>query len=161
LKAFNKYRLNKKRSAFSMIEVVLSMGIMAFAITSIFALLPIGMTLSKEAQESSILADIVSGVASDLSHTNFSAIVDTTTPKYYRIDGVIIEEESENFANDWFYKVVWEIQPTSVMSGVVSAANERSTKMVKFSVYNRLDENRDEELKKPYVVPWLFADYGK
>ena len=61
---------------FSLIEVVLAIGIVAFAFVALFSLLPIGMGVFREAMDTSVSAQIVQRVVSDAEETDFDVLKD-------------------------------------------------------------------------------------
>jgi uncharacterized protein (TIGR02598 family) len=67
-------RLGKDR-AFTLVEVVLALGVVAFALLPVFALLPAGLSTFREAMDISISAQIVQRVVSDAEETDFDALV--------------------------------------------------------------------------------------
>lgn len=76
-------------SAFSLVEVTLALGIAAFALLSIFGLLPIGMSSNQASVEQTIATNIVTGIMADLRETpTVSAIagnaaLNSQSPKYH------------------------------------------------------------------------------
>ena len=65
-----------RRKAFSLIEVVLALGIIAFAVLAIVGLLPVGLSTSRSAQNQSratqIAADILNSLAAQSANTSAS-----------------------------------------------------------------------------------------
>jgi hypothetical protein len=54
------------RVAFSLVEVVIALGIVTFGIVSIFALLPVGLQLVRESTDESVALGILTMVGSDV-----------------------------------------------------------------------------------------------
>ena len=77
----------KGQDGFSLVEVVLCIGIVAFAFLAIFSLLPIGMGIFHEAMDTSVSAQIVQRVVSDAEQTDFDVLKDVPgnekTGNYY------------------------------------------------------------------------------
>lgn len=71
-------RRSRHRRGFSLVEVVLAIGVVAFAFVAIFSLLPVGMGVFREAMDTSVSAQIVQRIVSDAQQTNFDNLVDTT-----------------------------------------------------------------------------------
>jgi uncharacterized protein (TIGR02598 family) len=69
-------RLNSKsrdpRNGFSLVEVAMSLAIMAFACVSLIGLIPFGLTSFHQAMGSTIEADIVQDLTNDMLLANFS-----------------------------------------------------------------------------------------
>ena len=66
----------RARAAFSLVEVVLAIGIVAFAFVALFSLLPIGMGVFREAMDTSVSAQIVQRIVSDAEETDFDVLKD-------------------------------------------------------------------------------------
>jgi prepilin-type N-terminal cleavage/methylation domain-containing protein len=69
----NPLRLLRQQSGFSLTEVVIAMGVAAVAFTSIIALFPLGLNMSKESYEATQAALIAQTIIGDLSDSGSSA----------------------------------------------------------------------------------------
>ena len=69
------------RSAFSLIEVTLSLGILAFCLIAVFGLLPVGFTSNQTSVEQTVATGMASAIVSDLRATAFA----TGTSANYKI----------------------------------------------------------------------------
>ena len=58
-----------KNEAFSLVEVVVAMGIFTFCFLTLIALLPIGLTSNKSSHDRMIVADLCGSIESDLKGT--------------------------------------------------------------------------------------------
>src|ERR1700754_1592668 len=58
-------RLLNQRSGFSLIEVVLALGVLSFAILSIVALLPIGLQTNRDSYEESVGTNLIAAMVAD------------------------------------------------------------------------------------------------
>lgn len=65
----------KARSGFSLVEVVLAIGVIAFAFVSIFALLPTGMGISRQAMDASVGSQIAQRVINDAQQSDFPELL--------------------------------------------------------------------------------------
>jgi uncharacterized protein (TIGR02598 family) len=54
------------RAAFSLIEVTIAIGIAAFCLITIFALLPVGVTTNRTSVNNTVAAGLASGIVADL-----------------------------------------------------------------------------------------------
>ena len=76
----------KANGAFSLVEVVLAIGVVAVSFLSIFALLPAGMGLFHRAMDTSVSAEIVQRIVSDAEQTDFDSLIgNTTNGAYYSL----------------------------------------------------------------------------
>lgn len=62
------------RHGFSLVEAVIALGIAAFAITTILAIMPVGLTTLRSAMDHNLEARMVRKIAADLRMTPFHAI---------------------------------------------------------------------------------------
>ncbi|MEI8107461.1 MAG: Verru_Chthon cassette protein B [Verrucomicrobiota bacterium] len=60
---------------FSLVEIVLAIGVVAFAFLAIFSLLPVGLGIFREAMDTSVSAQIVQRVVSDATETDFDQLI--------------------------------------------------------------------------------------
>lgn len=60
--------------AFTLIEIALSIAVIAFALTAIVGLVPIGLTAARESVESTVSANILAAAMNDLRQRAFSEI---------------------------------------------------------------------------------------
>ena len=61
------------RSAFSLIEVTMALGIVAFGLIAILGLLPTGLNLARECRDETVAVNILSALASDLQYREESS----------------------------------------------------------------------------------------
>jgi len=72
-----------QKTAFSLVEVTLALGIAAFALVAIFGLLPIGLKSNQTSLEQTAAAAIASGIVADLQATPVSIPpANTNSPRY-------------------------------------------------------------------------------
>ena len=64
------------RSGFSLVEVTLAIGIVAFAFVALFALLPQGMSQFRRTMETTLSTQIAQRVITDAQQTDFAKLVD-------------------------------------------------------------------------------------
>jgi Tfp pilus assembly protein PilV len=91
-------------AAFSLTEVVIAMGVAAVAFTSIIALFPLGLNLSKESYEATQAALIAQTILADLKDamstaTNSNFFPGTTAPKLIQIAGESHVFTTANYTN--------------------------------------------------------------
>lgn len=112
--------LPNARSAFSLVEVTLTIGIMAFALTSILGLLPVGLATFRQAVDTSVESQIVQRVTTEASQSDFATLVDPNsgarTIRYYDDQGNKLPS-----AADAIYHVKVTVEsPASLPSGDLS-----------------------------------------
>jgi type II secretory pathway pseudopilin PulG len=92
----------RKQSAFSLTEVVIAMGVAAVAFTSIIALFPLGLNMSKESYEATQAALVAQTILSDLKDavsTSTNYFPGTTAPKLIQIAGESHQFTTANYTN--------------------------------------------------------------
>src|SRR5947207_4035315 len=65
-----------KSQAFSLIEVVLAVGVVAFAFVAILGLIPAGMSQFRQAIDTSVCSQIAQRVINDSQETDFTTLID-------------------------------------------------------------------------------------
>ncbi len=78
--------IGNRHSAFTLIEVTLAIGIVAVAVLSMAALMPVGLRTMKDATESMVTAQILNKVSSIVQTTPFGTELNTfigRTPLFY------------------------------------------------------------------------------
>jgi uncharacterized protein (TIGR02598 family) len=65
--------------AFSLVEVVLAMGVVSFAILTLLALVPAGMAGFQQAQTNNVETDIIQKINTELQNAPYSSLFNTTT----------------------------------------------------------------------------------
>lgn len=74
--------------AFSLIEVVLCIGIIAFAFLAIFGMLPVGLATFRQAMDNTVGAQIIQRLVGEAQQTDFPALIATpTTLRYFDDQG--------------------------------------------------------------------------
>ncbi len=110
-------------NAFTLIEVTLALGIVAFGILAVFALLLSGMKVSRESTNENMAVNILSGFAADIG--NFSGC--TTVSDLYKIPLTTINEGSSYFdesgrqvtnTNTAIYEAVWKVHARDTTHGL-------------------------------------------
>lgn len=66
----------RRQSGFSLVEVVLAVGVIAFAFVAILGLLPAGLTQFRQAMDNSLAAQIAQRVIEDAQGTDFDILTD-------------------------------------------------------------------------------------
>lgn len=81
-----------KRSGFTLIEIALTLGIIAFALVAIIGLIPVALQADRAAADDTALAAAANRVASDLYGRGFAYLSATSTakpwPYYFDSEGI-------------------------------------------------------------------------
>ena len=114
-------------NGFSLVEVTIALGIVAFVLMALFALLPIGLNLVRESSEEGVAANILSGLASDLKNSGATETVAAvhqipigsvgTGVVYFDMAGRLLEGAPTNSAG---FKATWSVRSRDVTNGIPS-----------------------------------------
>jgi Tfp pilus assembly protein PilV len=97
------WRPLREQSAFSLTEVVIAMGVAAVAFTSIIALFPLGLNMSKESYEATQAALIAQTVLSDLKDAVSTTNATQRAPKLIQIKGNAEPFNANNYTSIELY----------------------------------------------------------
>jgi uncharacterized protein (TIGR02598 family) len=85
----------RRVAAFTLSEVALSIGILAFALTPILGLLPTGLRLFRDATQTAVQAQIVQRITAEAAQTEFSKLTSSGVrefaPRYFDDQGTEVE----------------------------------------------------------------------
>jgi len=70
---------NSRAAAFSLVELVLALGVMAFCLYAVFGLMPVGMQTNRNATSQTAATNIIAVIVADLRTTSAAA---TTSPQF-------------------------------------------------------------------------------
>jgi len=70
----NSPQVRRKQAAFTLVEVVLSLGVIAFAIIGLLGLLPLGLTQFRASMNASIGSQIFQHIVNDAEQSDFSSL---------------------------------------------------------------------------------------
>lgn len=76
--------------AFSLIEVVISIGIVSFAMVALVGMLPVGLNTFRRAINTTVESQIVQGITSDLQLTDYTKLPATAVVNYYDEQGMLL-----------------------------------------------------------------------
>lgn len=79
-------RTSSTRHGFSLVEVILSLGIVSFALVAMLGLLSVGFNASKQSTEDTLISTMTSKITSELRGTSSVTAATMTTPKEYYFD---------------------------------------------------------------------------
>ena len=112
---------HSSKSAFSLIEVTLAIGIVAYAFIGVFGLVPVGLTTFRQAMDASIGSQITQRVINEAQQTDFDVLTSGSTGhsvRYFDDQG----NELSSPANVT-YQVNTRIVPATSAPGVTNIQN--------------------------------------
>lgn len=79
-------------------EVVLALGVTAFALVSVLGLLPVALNAAGDAMETSRVASIIQVVGSDLAQEGHTRLKSQTQPvRYFDFEGVELSADQDSY----------------------------------------------------------------
>ncbi len=104
-----------RRGAFSLVEVVLAIGIIAIAFVAIFGMLPTGLSTFRKSVDNSLGTQIVQRITNEAKQTDFSTMIQQTAPvvRYFDDQG----DEVETSAHGIYTVQTTILYPTLLPNG--------------------------------------------
>ena len=123
---------------FSLVEVTLALGLMSFAVTTVLALLPVGLSSIRQSIDETVRTQISQQIAADVLQAPFASVIDPI--RYYDNEGFPVER-----ASDAIFTA--KIQPTTVNYPGSDRLNltgnllDRNLKNLKVTITTKATEN--------------------
>lgn len=110
---------------FSLVEVTLAIGIVAFAFVSILGLIPVGLTNFRGAMDNSIKSQIQQQVTSDVRQTGFVKLQEKQPLRYFDEQGVIKGTSLDNLTPVEMSQILYDVNtvalvPSPILGGDLS-----------------------------------------
>ena len=123
-----KTRLPAQASGFSLIEVVLAVGVAAFALVTIMGLLPAGLSTFKNSMNTAVGSQIAQRVFNDLQVADFTYIQNTN--RYFDEQGNDLNNNSNAV------KCIYWVQVSILSNPVVTGTTSTNLKIVQVMIAN-------------------------
>jgi uncharacterized protein (TIGR02598 family) len=113
---------NRRQAAFSLVEVVMALGIAAFCLVALLGLMPVGLKTVRDARGDSLRAEILKSMGNIAQQTDYSLLSNLNSTNYYfDINGLIVNSNS----SDVVYKALLStgtvvVPPTSTTTNITS-----------------------------------------
>lgn len=117
-----------RASAFSLVEVVLAIGILSFAMLPMVALMPQGLSRLGESSSRTVRTDIARSVATYVRQVAFTNLPAAGTNWYYDQEGQFVDGDPP--AADWLYRVNWKPLACRLPDGSGSGINSAPLRQV-------------------------------
>jgi uncharacterized protein (TIGR02598 family) len=86
---------NGRQAAFSLVEVVMALGIAAFCLVALLGLMPVGLKTVRDARGDSLRAEILKSMGNIAQQTDYSLLGNLNGKKYYfDINGLVVSSTS-------------------------------------------------------------------
>jgi uncharacterized protein (TIGR02598 family) len=135
-----------RNRAFSLIEVVLAVGVVAFAFVAILGLIPAGMGQFRQAIDTSVCAQIAQRVINDAQQADFATLIDeknlqaagATDTYAFRLPTIDATRTRPTKCIRYFDEQGNEIVPSNSTTNVFSAAEKQLQAKVTYQVNVRV-----------------------
>ncbi len=127
----------RARRAFSLVEVTIAIGIVAFAFVALVGVLPVGLQTFRRAVDASVSAQITQRIINDIQQTDFDILLDghtspfLATPRYFDDQG----SEVKTPATAVYHVKTW-VKPSTDLPGDPSTANNGKLATVNIQIVN-------------------------
>ncbi len=131
-------------AGFSLVEVTMAIGIVAFTFVAIFGLLPVGLGTFRSAMNASVQTQIVQRVVADAQQTDFDTLLNKPTENRY------FDDEGNDLGYtphpDAIYTVrVAVVSPTPLPTGTSKSSAEASDNLITLQISIANDPARRED----------------
>lgn len=140
--------------AFSLVEVAISLGIVAFALTALLGLVPVGLSTMRDSIQTTLQTDILRQLTSELQETPFTSLSDSSAMVYYSEQGTRVAE-----GRDAYLAVTYEVLPdTQLLADSAQGSATANLKTVRISFFTNEDRVRVPSV--PSITRVLFISPG-
>jgi uncharacterized protein (TIGR02598 family) len=121
--------LRARTKAFSLVEVVLAIGVVAFAFLAMFGLLPVGLTTFRQAVDTTLGSQIVQRIINEAQQTDYPTLIaNPTAQRYFDDQG----NEVASLNNSLYTAEITVSAPTSLPNTSTPDSTSLATVSVKF-----------------------------
>ena len=118
-------------TAFSLIEVVIALGIVSFAFIGMVGLIPVGLNDFRESMDTSVGSRIGQQIVNEAQQTDFPVLISAPTiQRYFDEQGTEVKDIGSSI-----YTAQVEVAPTTVLPGSAIPATSLATVLIKIA-YN-------------------------
>lgn len=143
------------RRGITLVEVAMALGIIAFSMTTLLALMNVGLQTFQSSMEATVRADIARRVAAEFRASPFSDLgLNSGMPETRYFDEQGLEVDS---ASDAFLEVRLGRQAGAALPGTTASSDALG--WVKLEFYTRYDRNGGQP-SPSHVLPLLISDNG-
>lgn len=125
---------------FSLVEVVMALGIVAFALTSMLGLFPVGLIIFRDSIESTVQTDVLRQLSVRFQETPFAEVTSSQKMIYF-------SEQSQRVSNsaDGLLGVTWDVVENTEMPAGTGTYTNSHLKTVQVHFHTRADRAKSEE----------------
>jgi len=87
--------LSLRKRAFSLVEVLIALGVIGFALTALIGLMPVGLSIFRESMTATVQADVLRQLASQFQETPFAALTNSTNMLYFSDQSSLVTNSAD------------------------------------------------------------------
>ncbi len=153
---------HQRQKAFSLVEVVIAMGVVSFAFVALFGMLPMGLQTFRQAIDTNVQATIaqqMAGLAEQTAFTNLTSLA-TSSPYYFDDQGIALDSAT-NLSR--IYTVYVEVNMTADIPSTSGTQTSTSLATLKVHIINKTKFQKQGAISVPDTNTFttLIADTGK
>jgi len=121
---------SKDCRGFSLVEVILSIGVVSFAFLAMFGLMPAGLVIFRQAIDNSLGSQIVQRIVGEAQQTDYPTLIASGVAQRY------FDDQGNEVASDKDYLYVAEVSvvaPTELLNASVPPSDSLATVTIKLA----------------------------
>jgi uncharacterized protein (TIGR02598 family) len=115
--------VNGQDRAFSLIEIAIALGIVAFALIPVLGVMPIGLTTLRDTVDTQVTAQIAQTIVNQAEQADYNSLASTTTPYYFDEQGDLLN----NSTNALYSAQLAVNEPTSIPGSLATSSSNLAT----------------------------------
>lgn len=131
MRSLSRFGKNTNRSGFSLVEVVIALGVMSFALLPLVALLPVGLRTAQDSMDTTVIASISQQVRGHLQQIPFTSgagsindLASTSQDLYFTMEGV--KTTSGSLTSPAYYKATFSVNDSAAPGASFDQNNART-----------------------------------
>ena len=84
-----------RKQAFSLVEVVVALGVIGFALTTLIGLMPVGLNIFRESMTATVQTDVLRQLASQFQETPFAALTNSPKMLYFSDQSTLVTNAAD------------------------------------------------------------------
>jgi len=148
---------------FSLVEVILAIGVIAFAFIPMVGMLPMGLDLSRQAIDTTVQAQIVQQLTTEVQQTDFSRLADlasasTASPYYFDDQGNQVTDP-----NNAIYQAVFAISTSTTLPDSIATQKLATVTLCVLNTKSNRHSKEQDLTKNPdsKKITFLVPDNGR
>jgi len=131
--------LSLRKRAFSLVETVMALGVVSFALTTLISMMPIGLNIFRDSIQSTVQTDVLRQLTTQFQETPFSELKDQNTMIFYSDQGTKVTNPADGFLGVTYIIKANTLLPTD--SGLSPNSNLKTAVVSFFTRGDRATSN--------------------